>query len=194
MEAKEEDKTEFKLDFNKYSYGYYNGNKEIWLEDATMNYLIDQMYEYECQLYGYDRKGSNHFLSDKTAFYNRYKAYITGRVEGKIIGIFDDPYLEFIAAQKLMLRRKKYVYQHMCTECDHNPSKVIVYDCGHFCLCSECLEKLVKISGGCPICGKEIKKISIPTECHLPFKVRNYLFKYYVENGAMQVEDPEKFD
>jgi hypothetical protein len=46
-----------------------------------------------------------------------------------------------------------------CVSCLINPCEVVIVDCGHVCLCIECLWQIViENSGSCPICRKKIKR------------------------------------
>ena len=52
----------------------------------------------------------------------------------------------------LVKRVDKLLDTYRCTVCYKNPKNIILHNCFHFCLCSECLGKLDQ----CPICRKDI--------------------------------------
>lgn len=43
-----------------------------------------------------------------------------------------------------------------CCVCKIRPSEILVYNCGHKCICTECSETIRRDNGKCPLCRKGI--------------------------------------
>lgn len=75
----------------------------------------------------------------------------------KELKIIENKEIENLDLEK---RLNKYKEDISCKICYENKSNILLQDCKHLCLCSECYNKMLTISKKleCPICNKKIKK------------------------------------
>lgn len=71
------------------------------------------------------------------------------RVSKHNIKIIDD-----IPEQKIKMDK---IYEtEECVICMENDNEVVMYPCGHFCMCKSCSDQIIKTTNKCPLCRKQI--------------------------------------
>ncbi len=73
-----------------------------------------------------------------------------------------------VEARKDLTKNVKVYEDKDCTDCVvcfDLPKEVVIVPCGHYALCKECIEQIIKTNGKCPLCRGEITLHVSRNEC-----------------------------
>ena len=156
----------FRLTDGKMSIKQGSGN---FVTTNSNNVLVEEMS---------NRRVENFFVSKETEYYVHYKCFeydrfkvivYDSKIEIEYFNLFpkfkmsgkrllEEPKLPTVKRRKIQKADKDTPEELFCKVCFDNKVNTCIIDCGHTCLCSECIATIMNDTKKCPICRKKIVK------------------------------------
>jgi len=125
-----------------------------------------------------NRRVENFFVSKETEYYVHYKCFeyerfkiivYDSKIEIENFDLFpkfkmsgkrsiEEPEMPTVKRRKIEKSDKDTPEELICKVCFENKVNTCIIDCGHTCLCSECIATIMNDTKKCPICRKEVVK------------------------------------